>query len=960
MIDGEPTVVRVVGTVLDVTERRRVQEVLTARTRQLDCLARTSQRLLLTADPGPELLESLFQDVARVIDMEMFFHYRPASEERLLHLSTSGGVSPEEQRLFATMRFGDLLCGWVAEHRERLIVEDLQHSSHPGSDVLRLAGVTSYAGFPLLTNGELVGTIAFTSRRRTHLSDGDVQMIQAICDQVATTLERSRLQRDARASEERARLALEGADLGSWDVDVLSGATVWSRRHAELLGQPPDVPPSMTRWQALVHPEDLPRVLTDMDRARLARVPFVVEHRLREADTGEERWLGLFGRYFYDASGQPVRLSGVSRDVTARQQADAERRAAAEALRASEARFRRASEVVGALVYDTDLAGSTPAIVHGLEAVVGESWGAATSEAWHARIHPDDLPGHRARLRDAVDSGTRRWVDRYRVRHADGSWRHVEDVAEIVRTPDSTATRLVGTILDVTERVEQETALAESEARFRAMADQTPVVMWVTSPRGDIEFVNQAYCVFFGVTLDDVRGPNWRPLVHPEDDGYVSAFADALVTQRPFQAAARAKRADGEWRWIESIGHPRYANGVFVGMIGVSSDVTDQRRASELARKAAREKDDFIAVLAHELRNPLAPIRTAVSVLRAAGPAVPHLAKCRDIIDRQVSQMARLLDDLLDVSRLSQGKLTLQRATVPVRDVVDIAAETVRPLVDDREHTLTIDEIPPALMIDADPARLAQVFINLLNNAAKYTNRHGQITLTVEERNGCMVFRVRDNGIGIRPEMRERIFELFTQTEDAQPRADGGLGIGLGLTRRLVELHGGTITAESLGVDQGSTFTVTLPLDAHAQTTASRPDTRKELAAPAHSSRRRVLVVDDNADAADTLTMLLEAIGCEVCTAYDGESALQKASSFQPDLVLLDLGMPHLSGQVVCQRLRAETWGAHVVIAAVTGWGQEEDRRRTRAAGFDHHLVKPVDPEMLTRLVRELPPPLTV
>lgn len=820
--DERGQLVRTTAVVQDITDRKRADEAMVAQHRRLNLLARTAQRLLVSDEPPRALLETICADVAQLIDMEIFFHYRLSDHPGELVLAAHGGTTPEEERRFATMRFGELLCGRVAQRRERLVVEDLQHVAIEGAEVLRGVGATSYAGFPLLAHGELLGTIAFISRRRTHLRDGDVQLIQTICDQMAVTLERARLESELRTSEANARLALDGADMGSWDVDLRSGATTWSRRHAEAQGYTTeDAPATVERWEAHVHPDDLMRVREAMARACASREPFGVEHRVFRADTGEERWLALYGRYDYDEVGEPLRVSGVSLDVTDRKRAD--------------------------------------------------------------------------------------------------------------------------------------TSLRESETRFRLMADQTPIIMWVTDPTGGIEFVNAAYSHFFGVTLAQVGGQSWRPLVHPEDAAYVQAFSDALRTRSAFHASCRVRRADGEWRWIDSTGQPRFTeDGEFLGLIGVSPDITDQRRAAELEREAARQKDEFIAVLAHELRNPLAPIRTSVGVLRAPGTKESTLIKCRDIIDRQVAHMARLLDDLLDVSRLSRGMLTLQPTIVRLRDVVEDALETVRPIVDDRGHTLTVNDIDPSLVLEADAARLAQVLTNLLNNAAKYTPPPGAISVHVEVQDQAVVLRVRDNGIGLRHDMRERIFELFTQMEDARQHADGGLGIGLGLTKRLVEMHGGTITAESQGPQQGATFTVTLPLQAGkpAPATSGTPWTSPSTQPPA---RRRVLIVDDNVDAADTLAMLLETLGCEVRTVYDGQSALQEAHAFQPDLVLLDLGMPDIDGQAVCRRLRAETWGTNIVIAAVTGWGQDEDRRRTRVAGFDHHLVKPVDPEVLQRLVRELP-----
>lgn len=633
-----------------------------------------------------------------------------------------------------------------------------------------------------------------------------------------------------------------------------------------------------------------------------------------------------------------------------------ERAQAVAALRASAERLRLAAEATGIGVWEWHLRTNRikwDAQMFRLYGMAPTADGFVRYSDWSGAVLPEDLATNEAILQETVRQRGRSHRTFRIQRREDGACRHI-DAVEIVRTNAADEPEWVlGTNLDVTGRVEQETALAESEVRFRSMADQTPIPMWVTDAEGGIEFVNRAYCAFFGVTLDQVRRTKWAPLVHPEDSAGVTAFADALAAHRPIQGTARVRRADGGWRWIHSVTQPRYADGEYAGMIGISRDVTEERRASEFEREAALQKDEFIAVLAHELRNPLAPIRTSVGVLRALGPIHPRVVQCRDIIDRQVTQMARLLDDLLDVSRLSQGKLTLQRATVRLRDVIDAAVETVRPVIDEREHTLTVDPINPALVLDADAARLTQVLTNLLTNAAKYTNPHGGIAVTVEADTDHVAIRVRDNGIGIRAEMHERVFDLFTQVEDAQHRADGGLGIGLGLTKRLVELHGGTIQAESEGPGHGSTFTVTLPLDARTRRSSHSPGLDGS-AAPEPPVRRRVVVVDDNRDAADTLAMLLESIGCEVRTAYDGAEALRVAADFRPDLMLLDLGMPGLDGRTVCHRLRAEAWGTGVVIAAVTGWGQDEDRRRTRAAGFDHHLVKPVDPALLTDLVRQV------
>jgi two-component system CheB/CheR fusion protein len=322
--------------------------------------------------------------------------------------------------------------------------------------------------------------------------------------------------------------------------------------------------------------------------------------------------------------------------------------------------------------------------------------------------------------------------------------------------------------------------------------------------------------------------------------------------------------------------------------------------------------------------------------------------RARDIIERQVAHMARLVDDLLDVSRLSRGKMNLQREEIALDDVLDLAFETARPLIDERRHQVTEYRTPQRLVLDGDLARLSQVFANLLNNAAKYTPQGGTISLVVHEADGHVNVSVSDTGIGIDAEHLNGIFELFAQGSSPAPSV-GGLGIGLALARRLVELHGGTLTVSSPGIGRGATFTVTLPIV-------------RSVAAPQNSpprstttcSARRVLVVDDNVDAAESTAELLSAFGCQVRTAYDGEQALAESIAFAPDTVLLDLGMPGLDGLETCRRLRTQDRGSEMAIVALTGWGQDEDRRRTKLAGFDAHLVKPLAPDMLLDAIEHI------
>ncbi len=372
-------------------------------------------------------------------------------------------------------------------------------------------------------------------------------------------------------------------------------------------------------------------------------------------------------------------------------------------------------------------------------------------------------------------------------------------------------------------------------------------------------------------------------------------------------------------------------------------------------QEAARRKDEFLATLSHELRNPLAPLRNSVRVLGLHAPAEPQVRWARDVIERQVEQMARLVDDLLDVSRTSRGKVVLRKEVVDLAAVVGRAVETTRPLIEERRHELTVSLPPGPAPLEADPTRLEQVLGNLLNNAAKYTEPGGRVWLTAEREPGGIVIRVGDTGIGMTPDFVARAFDMFSQAEQGRDHAGGGLGIGLSLVRSLVAMHGGTVTARSAGPSQGSEFTVRLPAveaDGGAGTKLRGADERRP-GGPA----RRVLIVDDNKDGAQSLAMLLRMMGNDVHTTYDGPSALEAAGAYPPDVVLLDIGLPGMSGHDVARRLRKEPGLEGVVLVAVTGWGQEEDRRLSREAGFDSHMVKPIDVDALQELMAVLEPP---
>ena len=432
----------------------------------------------------------------------------------------------------------------------------------------------------------------------------------------------------------------------------------------------------------------------------------------------------------------------------------------------------------------------------------------------------------------------------------------------------------------------------------------------------------------------------------PHDECWIAL---ALRTEQEFNGHEIViERPDGQRRTVLAHASPiRDGSGKVLGAVNVLVDITDRKRTEDALKTVDRSKNEFLAILAHELRNPLAPIRSAVQILNREAALAPESQWAVSAIERQVRQMARLIDDLVDVARITSNRLELRKERVELGAVLRSAVETSGALLKagGQEFTLVLPDTP--IRLDADPIRLAQAVTNLLNNAAKYTERGGHIWLIAERGGAHAVITVRDTGVGIPSAVLPHVFEMFTQGEQTRARTLGGLGIGLTLVKRLVEMHGGTVEAQSGGQDLGSTFTIRLPVVEAPQDAQPQSDGSGRLNPPS----LRMLIVDDNRDAADSLAMLLRTTGNEIRTAYDGLEALQVASEFRPEVVLLDIGLPKIDGHEVAQRIRREPWGAPVCLIAVTGWSDESDRARSRAAGFDHHLVKPLDTAHLAQLL---------
>jgi len=505
-------------------------------------------------------------------------------------------------------------------------------------------------------------------------------------------------------------------------------------------------------------------------------------------------------------------------------------------------------------------------------------------------------------------------------------------------------------------------ALREAEALFHTLADNIPQLAWMAEAGtdGQIHWFNQNWFDYTGTTLEEMKGSGWHAVHHPDHaHRVISQFAAHVKAGLDWEDTFPIRGKDGTYRWFLSrMKVIRDESGSIVRIFGTNTDVTDQRlMAEELLQNAAdmaeadRRKDEFLATLAHELRNPLAPVRNAVQILHMKGPVVPELQWVSEVIERQIQHMTCLIEGLMDVSRINQGKIELKREWVDLAKVVQGAVEVSRPLIEDNGHTLNVVLPPKPIVIDADHVRLTQVLLNLLNNSAKYTEQGGRIDLGAKLRGNEVVISIRDNGIGISVDNLPKVFRMFSQVESALSRSQGGLGIGLCLVKRLVEMHGGRVEAHSDGLGKGSEFTVHLPV-VEEQTYHVQRNEGNHKAMP--MSSLRILVVDDNRDAAFSLAKLLKMMGNEVSLAHDGEEAVTAADEFKADVILLDIGLPKLNGYKACRSIRAQSWGKRIFIIAVTGWGQDDDKRKSEEAGFDWHMTKPVDPKSLMTLLTDL------
>jgi PAS domain S-box-containing protein len=638
-----------------------------------------------------------------------------------------------------------------------------------------------------------------------------------------------------------------------------------------------------------------------------------------------------------DATGQVISLLGITEDVSDEPGAELDR----------EAWFRSIVEVIPHMVWVARPDGANEFNNKQLEDYAGVSGETLLGDGWVQVIHPEDRAGAISTWADAQATG-KPFTLPVRVRGHTGAYRWFLARAAPLRDEGGRIVRWVGTWSDIHERVVAEMALKESEHLYRAIGESIDYGVWVCAPDGRNTYASESFLKLVGMTQEQCSQFGWGDALHPDDaERTIAAWKECVRTGGKWDIEHRFRGVDGKWHPILARGVPvRGDSGEILCWAGINLDISKLKAAEEALVAADRGKDEFLALLSHELRNPLAAIQNAYNVLERGGGVGEPARRARDAIGRQARQLGRLVDDLLEVIHLSRGKVRLRLARVDLARLVRQTVEDHRPLFSNLEIGLELHEPNGSLFVDGDPARLAQVVGNLLQNASKFTDPGGHVVVEVKGEGELASVSVRDDGVGISPDMLGLIFSPFTQADRTLDRSRGGLGLGLSLVKGIALLHGGTVEVRSEGEGKGTEFVVRLPLT--TESPSERPDVGEGRRAADH---KRILIIEDNEDAASTLRDLLEIEGHDVFVARNGREGLEAAVSSSPDVILCDLGIPLIDGYEIARRLRAQ--GSRIRLVAVSGYAAAEDIQRARHAGFDAHLAKPPDPDDLLAAIAE-------
>jgi PAS domain S-box-containing protein len=753
------------------------------------------------------------------------------------------------------------------------------------------------------------------------------------------------------ANSERLRFAPETGKPGSWQLDLATGTSDFTAACKADFGVLPDAALTYDRLFDLIHPDDRQRVRQAVQRAIDTQTGYDAEFRAVWPIDGSTHWINARGGIIPGPQGEAVRMVGVTLDITERKRAEV-------ALNISEARYRRLFESAkdGILILDAETARITdanPFIAELLDYSHEELMG---KELWQIGVF-EDVEASKAAARELQEKRYIRYEDLPLETKA-GRRINVQFVSNVYSEGDRPVIQC--NIRDISDRKQAEARLREEERRFRTLVEQVrDYAIFMTDTQGRATSWNEGVRRVLGFGEGEWIGRDIVPLIFTPED-----VQDGVGRREFDQATATGTAGDDRWM-MKKDGTRFFALGIvtalrddagrLLGFTKVMRDQTERKKIEDRLRQVAadlseadRRKDEFLAMLAHELRNPLAPIRNGLQILRLTkGNTDGAAERALEIMEEQTHHLTRLVEDLLDVSRITRGKIELRKEPVDLAVAMGHAAESVRPLAEARRHDFTVLPPPGPVMLAADPTRLEQVLVNLLNNAVKYTKPGGHISLTAGREGEGVVIRVRDTGVGISADLLPHIFDLFTQAQRTLDRSEGGLGIGLTMVNRLVGLHGGSVEAHSTGPDQGSEFVVRLPaLPAPPQGAGPAAPTEQ-----VSGGGRRILIVEDVVQVAQMLGMLLQVWGYDSRVAHDGPTGLVAFRTYQPDVVLCDIGLPGMSGYDVAGMMREEPRQTRPLLVAVTGYGGEEDRRRSHEAGFDFHMTKPVDPAALEKLL---------
>ncbi|WP_437489930.1 PAS domain S-box protein [Sorangium sp. So ce1014] len=898
--------------------------------------------------------------------------------------------------------------------------------------------------------------------------EGEPHLKVAVVDQVGE----ARL----RESEERLRLALTGGQLGVWEWDVPSGHLFWSREALECAGiHEAQFDGTVDDFTRMLHPDDRAGVWAHVESALRGETDYSVEHRVLHPD-GQVRWVHSRALVERDRDGRPLRMAGVVGDITGRKLAEL-------SLRESETRFRNMADQSPVMVWVTGPDGRATYGNRWWSEFSGQTEATCLGFGWLDAIHPEDRPATMAAFRRAEARREPFRLD-YRLRRHDGVFRWCIASGSPRLGPDGEFLGYVGSVIDITERKDAELllqeseerfrravmaipfpimihaddgqvvcvnrawtdiagyasreiptveewlarahpaqkdailsrikalyalegatsgeleaaittangeqrtwlfrgaplgkdaagrrlvisvahditvrkqvsdTLRESEAKFRSLADAMPQVAWTARPDGSVDYYNRRWYEICGVKEGEATGDSWVSFVHPDDRQLCTdSWCRSVLSGEPLQIEYRFWVLGArEHRWYLGRAVPvRGASGEIEKWYGTCTDIHDQKCAEATLKEADQRKDGFLAMLAHELRNPLGPLRNAAELLRRSGPQQPSKTWACGVLDRQVSHMARLVDDLLDVSRVARGRIELRKQRCDLTQLLRQTAEDYRSTLEASGLGLSLEIPAVPLWVHGDPTRLSQAIGNVLHNANKFTDAGGRVTVTLSAASeSSAAIRVRDTGIGMDAAMLARVFEPFSQAERSLDRSRGGLGLGLALVKGLVELHGGAVSAESAGIGHGAEMVLRLPLERGSAPSAVNAAPASDIVARS----LRILIIEDNVDAAETLQALLAMEGHQVEVALSGPAGVEAARSFLPEVILCDIGLPGgMDGYGVARALKGNPGPSPSLMIALTGYGREEDRRRAQEAGFSMHLIKPIEPSALQTLLASI------